>query len=318
MRRRSGSGRARSGSTTCSLRERAGRRVVAPGRVLDRDREDDRPRAHARVNGVSGFSTTTSTWRQTKRSESFGSSAPGSRPASQRTWKPLQMPSTGPPSRANSITRLHHRREARDRADAQVVAVGEAAGHDDRVDAAQVAVAVPEQLGVAEAPAGQQRVDLVAGAGEADDAELHAASLDRADRPRSPRSAGSPAAARTSAGTCDGVLDVQLDQPADVHVAPRPRSRAPAAPVRRPAPADRGCPPSAGSARAPSSAERSSQAVNGSPVIALVRLDVALARAARPRRRGAPAPGGVLSQPEPAAQSRTYCLSKLGWPRPGS
>ena len=32
--------------------------------------------------------------------------------------------------------RVHHRREARDRARAQVVAVGEAAGHDDRVDAA--------------------------------------------------------------------------------------------------------------------------------------------------------------------------------------
>ena len=28
--------------------------------------------------------------------------------------------------------------------------------------------------------------------------------------------------------------------------------------------------------------------------------------------------GGVLSQPVPDAQSRTYCLSKLGWPRPGS
>ena len=67
--------------------------------------ESTSSRAHARVNGVSGFSTTMSTWRQTKRSSRFGSSAPGSRPASQSTWKPLQMPSTGPPSRANSITR---------------------------------------------------------------------------------------------------------------------------------------------------------------------------------------------------------------------
>ncbi len=62
------------------------------------------PASHARVKGVSGFSTTTSTWRLTKRSERLGSSAPGSRPASHSTWNPLQIPSTGPPPRANSIT----------------------------------------------------------------------------------------------------------------------------------------------------------------------------------------------------------------------
>src|SRR3954447_27041019 len=28
--------------------------------------------------------------------------------------------------------------------------------------------------------------------------------------------------------------------------------------------------------------------------------------------------GGALSQPVPEAQSRTYCLSKDGWPRPGA
>ena len=39
-----------------------------------------------------------------KRRSRFGSSAPGSRPASHRTWKPLQIPSTGPPSRANAVT----------------------------------------------------------------------------------------------------------------------------------------------------------------------------------------------------------------------
>ena len=49
-------------------------------------------------------SATSSTWRQMNRSPSFGSSAPGSSPASQRTWKPLQMPSTGPPSSAKRAT----------------------------------------------------------------------------------------------------------------------------------------------------------------------------------------------------------------------
>ena len=103
----------------------------------------------------------------------FVSSAPGSRPASQRIWKPLQMPSTGPPSPAKRMTSLHHRREAGDGAGAQVVAVGEAAGDDDRVDALEVAVAVPELDRVARERAREPRVGVVTGAGEGDDAELH-------------------------------------------------------------------------------------------------------------------------------------------------
>jgi hypothetical protein len=55
------------------------------------------PGSQALVKIVSARSTRRSTWRQTKRSVLFGSSAPGSRPASQRIWKPLQMPRTGPP-----------------------------------------------------------------------------------------------------------------------------------------------------------------------------------------------------------------------------
>ena len=63
------------------------------------------PGSHAAVQGRLGaLDRAAATWRQTNRSASFGSSAPGSRPASHRTWKPLQMPSTGPPSRANSAT----------------------------------------------------------------------------------------------------------------------------------------------------------------------------------------------------------------------
>ena len=62
------------------------------------------PVSHARVNGLSVRTTSSSTWRKTNLSEAFGSSAPGSSPASHSTWKPLQMPSTSPPSRANSAT----------------------------------------------------------------------------------------------------------------------------------------------------------------------------------------------------------------------
>ena len=46
----------------------------------------------------------------------------------------------------------HHRREAGDRAAAQVVAVGEPAGEHDRVDALQVVVAVPERDGLGARP----------------------------------------------------------------------------------------------------------------------------------------------------------------------
>ena len=45
--------------------------------------------------------------------------------------------------------RVHHRREPGDRAGAQVVAVGEPAGHDHRVDAAHGGVGVEQQLGLA-------------------------------------------------------------------------------------------------------------------------------------------------------------------------
>ncbi len=140
------------------------------------------PVAHARVNGVSASTTSTPTWRQTKRSDRLGSSAPGSRPASQSTWKPLQMPSTGPPSRGERRDLLHDRREAGDRPDAQVVAVGEAAGDDDRVDALQVVVAVPEQHRLADALAGGECVRLVAGPGKLDDAEPHAGTWAGASR----------------------------------------------------------------------------------------------------------------------------------------
>ena len=58
----------------------------------------------------------------------------------------------------------HDRREARERAGAQVVAVGEAARDDHRVDAPQVVVAVPEQDRLADARGRLQRVALVAGA----------------------------------------------------------------------------------------------------------------------------------------------------------
>ncbi len=134
---------------------------------IDRRSPTSQPRVHA----LAVCTTSSVVWRMAKRRSVLGSSAPGSRPASHRTWKPLQMPSTGPPSAAKRADLDHHGREARDGADAQVVAVGEAAGDDDGVDALEVRVAVPELHRVARERAGEARVRVVAGAGEGDDAE---------------------------------------------------------------------------------------------------------------------------------------------------
>ncbi len=68
---------------------------------------------------------------------------------------------------------LHHRGEAGDRARPQVVAIGEAAGHDHRVHALEIAVGVPQQRGLAHALGRLYSVDVVAGAGKANDPELH-------------------------------------------------------------------------------------------------------------------------------------------------
>src|SRR6478609_6244195 len=96
--------------------------------------------------------------------------------------------------------RLHDRCEAGDGAAAQVVAVGEAAGEDDRVHAPEVRVAVPERDGLAAALAdGTRRVTVVERTGERDDADLHCASSP--DSPAASASSASPAASAASAAS---------------------------------------------------------------------------------------------------------------------
>ena len=53
---------------------------------------------------VCAVSTRSQTSSHTNRSDALRISAPGSSPASQRIWNPLQMPSTGPPRSANART----------------------------------------------------------------------------------------------------------------------------------------------------------------------------------------------------------------------
>src|SRR5205085_2232291 len=65
-----------------------------------------------------------------------------------------------------------HRREPRDRPRPQVVAVGEPSGEDDRVDVAELRVAVPgRNAGAAHALHGSERVTVVVRSGERDDSD---------------------------------------------------------------------------------------------------------------------------------------------------
>ncbi len=68
----------------------------------------------------------------------------------------------------------HDGRVARDGARAEVVAVAESAGEDDRVDVLQVVVAVPERnRGGAGDANGALRIPIVERAGKGDDADPH-------------------------------------------------------------------------------------------------------------------------------------------------
>ena len=125
--RSSGRSCASSGSTACPRRARAG-------------------------EGGVGFSTTRSTWRQTKRRLSLRQQRAGQQARLAEHLEAVADAQHRAAVGGERGDRLHDRREARDRAGPQVVAVGEAAGHHHGVDARQVVVGVPEQLGLAEAP----------------------------------------------------------------------------------------------------------------------------------------------------------------------
>ena len=114
---------------------------------------------------------------------------------------------------------LHRGREAGDGAGAQVVAVGESAGYDDRVGALEVALGVPDQLGVAHARAGVERIDLVAGAGKLKNPELHSsgAALEQLNLVVLDEWVGEQLLAHGL--ELRGVLDVELDESPDVDVA---------------------------------------------------------------------------------------------------
>ena len=81
------------------------------------------------------------------------------------------MPSTGVPACGELRDGADRRGEAGDRPRSEVVAIGEAAGHDDGVEVGEVGLLVPDEPRVADPPARGQGVALVAGARELKDAE---------------------------------------------------------------------------------------------------------------------------------------------------
>ena len=85
------------------LGQRLGVAHVVALEVVDRDAQHvagaRRAREHRRVR----LDPSSTVWQRNVR-PAFFCSAPGSSPASVSTWKPLQMPTTGPPAAANSAT----------------------------------------------------------------------------------------------------------------------------------------------------------------------------------------------------------------------
>ena len=148
------------------LRERRGVREVVTLVMGDRERELLTGLAAAVQGGPCRLHPHADA-SQTKRMSVLRSSAPGRRCASVRTWKPLQTPRMGPPDAGELFERAHDVREAGDGAGTQVVAVGEAAGHDHGVRTLQVRVGVPELDRLGTHPLdGVQGVAVAVGAGE--------------------------------------------------------------------------------------------------------------------------------------------------------
>ena len=240
-------------------------RLVAAGRVLGGDRERAR-RARTRASTACAALTTSSAdlaadeaQRRVRQQRARAAGPPRTAPGSR-----CRCRAPSPPSRAKRSTSSITGAKRAIAPDAQVVAVGEAAGDDDRVDARagrgrRATAARRRRRGAPRAARRPRRRSRGSGRRRT---SRRASGLDLVVLDQRVRRA----AARTSPASRDGVLDVELDQPADVHVATRPRS------------------PSAGSARStawpcgsripafgpdqdarPHGAARSSQASNGSP-----------------------------------------------------
>ena len=159
------------------------------------------PSVKSVVHAVDAFSTRRRWSRRTNCWCALRISPPGSRCASTSIWKPLQMPRIGMPFGRGILHLRHDRRERGDRARTQVVAVAEAAGQHERVDAVEVVRAVPERdrLGAGDADRAL-RVAVVERTGEGDDPDRGADVTPRPRCRRRPRSPSSRGCRRRSRG----------------------------------------------------------------------------------------------------------------------
>ena len=79
-----------------------------------------------------------------------------------------------PPLSANCLHGLHDGAETGDGAAAQIIAIAETAGHDDRIGIAQRGVLVPDQArGVAQQPQGVNGILVAVAGGKLEDGEIH-------------------------------------------------------------------------------------------------------------------------------------------------
>src|SRR3954470_22885798 len=152
--------------------------VVAPGRVLDRDRQPLALDARARERRA-GVDDLDRRLRAAEAQVVIGQQRARQQPRLAQHLEAVADPEHEAALAREGDHRLHDRREARDRPDAQVVAVREAARDDDAVDAAEVRVGVPQEHRLADPLGRELRVDLVARAGEADDARPQPAAASR-------------------------------------------------------------------------------------------------------------------------------------------
>ena len=135
--------------------------------------ESASPTEHAPVHDVEALTTSSSHLPAGEPQRRVRQQRAREQPGLAQHLEAVADPQHEPAAGREALDLAHHGREAGDRADPQVVPVGEPAGDDHRIDAAEVRVAVPEQLGVADEAGGQKRIDLVTRARKPDDPELH-------------------------------------------------------------------------------------------------------------------------------------------------
>ena len=199
-------------------------------------------------------STRSATSRQTKRSDAFARRTPGKQPGLAEDLEAVADPEHRPAVGGERGDGSHHRREARDRSAAQVVAVREAAGEDDSLDFGKLRVGVPDEDGLgAEALERERRVAVVVRAGEDDDGDArtacsrHAPVLGDLDLVALDQRVREQLLAHLLDGCARlvGRRRVQLEVDHPCRLAPRsPRTRGGRDEPRPPRPAGRGCPAS--------------------------------------------------------------------------